>query len=300
MVNIPGMVTSGYGGFYQVRLEDGQIIDCKPRGRLKKEFSKIYTGDRVTVSLSSDNTGMIESISTRQLLLPRPNIANVDRVLIVLAWTMPDFDLLLADRMLVIAEKAGISALLCFNKMDLLPSGQEDTFLSLRAAYEKADVPVLAVSALEQKGIEELRQYVSQGISVMAGQSGVGKSSVLNLLLGEENAETGQVSDRLRRGKHTTRYTRILPLDSGGRGFIADTPGFFTLELPGDISLQELHRYYPEFRDMPPCRFDGCIHDKEPDCRIKEAVEAGEIDQGRYQRYLRLLQEIREREVRYR
>lgn len=301
MTDLPGMVVSGYGGFYQVRLADGDIIDCKPRGRLKKEFSKIYSGDKVTVSPGPDNTGMIESIAPRRLLLPRPNIANVDRIIIVLAWTMPDFDLLLADRLLVIAQRIGIAPLICFNKMDLLTKDREKEFLTIKAAYEQAGFPVFSVSAACDQGIDSLRRVMDEGITVFAGQSGVGKSSLLNRLLPDENAQVGVVSDRLRRGKHTTRYTRILPLDEKGKGFIADTPGFFTLDLPDDLPLSQLPLWYPEFRKLPPCRFDGCLHDKEPDCQVKEAVAEGRIDMGRYQRYLRLLQEIREREeVRYR
>ena len=297
---LPGMVVSGYGGFYQVRLESGRVVDCKARGRLKKQYSKIYSGDKVEISLTPEDTGMIEVIRERKMFLSRPNIANVDRLLLVLAWTMPDFDLLLADRMLVIADMAGIAPILCFNKMDLLKDERRDEFDALKLAYEQAGVPVLAVSAAEGRGIEQMREYLAHGITVMAGQSGVGKSSLLNRLLPEENAEVGKVSDRLRRGKHTTRYTRILPLDGEGKGFIADTPGFFTLDLPEQMTPQELAMHYPEFHDLTDCRFDGCVHDKEPDCAVKQAVSQGKIDNGRYKRYLRLLQEIREREVRYR
>ena len=296
---LSGMVVSGYGGFYQVRLEGGQVVNCKPRGRLKKEFSKIYSGDKVEISFTPEDNGVIETIAPRRVLLPRPNIANVDRLLLVLAWTMPDFDLLLADRMLVIAARVGVAPILCFNKIDLLPEANSSDLAALCQVYEAAGVPVLAISATENVGIDQVRKVLADGITVMAGQSGVGKSSLLNRLLPEEKAETGEVSDRLRRGKHTTRYTRILPMDEQGKGFIADTPGFFTLDLPCDLEEKELASYYPEFRAASACRFDGCIHDKEPDCGVKQAGAAGGIDKGRYQRYLRLLQEIREREVRY-
>lgn len=293
-----GIVVSGYGGFYQVRVDAAQIVNCKARGRLKQQFSKIYVGDLVEISLLSDGSGMIEKIHPRRRLLPRPNIVNVDQMLLVLAWKMPAFDLLLLDRMLVIAQKAGIKPLICFNKIDLLDDAEQ--YHKITQAYQRAGFPVMAVSAADNTGIEELRAVLSHGTTVLAGQSGVGKSSLLNRLLPDENAEVGAVSDRLRRGKHTTRYTRILPLPGSEGGFIADTPGFFIIELPADFTAAELPCYYPEFAAAPPCRFEGCLHCQEPDCGVKDAVAAGSIDEERYQRYLRLLAEIQEREVQYR
>jgi len=293
-----GIVVSGYGGFYQVRLTGGHTVDCKPRGRLKKEFSKIYVGDRVEIELLTDGTVMIESIGPRTSCLSRPNVVNIDRLLIVLAWAMPEYDLLLLDRMLVIAQKAGIKPLVCFNKIDLLKDEDMKRLVKIKTVYEQAGFPFFTLSAINDQGICELRAHLARGISVMAGQSGVGKSSLLNRLLPEENAQVGEVSDRLRQGKHTTRYTRILPLPCE-EGYITDTPGFSIIDLPGDFTAGELPMYYPDFHLKNACRFDGCLHDKEPDCAIKEAVESGKIDQQRYQRYLRLLAEIQEKEVRY-
>ena len=183
---LSGMVVSGYGGFYQVRLEDGQVVNCKPRGRMKKEFSKIYSGDKVEISFTPEDNGVIETIAPRRVLLPRPNIANVDRLLLVLAWTMPDFDLLLADRMLVIAARVGVAPVLCFNKIDLLPEADRSDLDDLRQVYAAAGVPVLAISATENVGVDQVRKVLADGITVMAGQSGVGKSSLLNRLLPEE------------------------------------------------------------------------------------------------------------------
>ena len=293
-----GMVVSGYGGFYQIRLPDGQIVNCKPRGRLKKTFSKIYVGDRVAISFLPDGSGMIEDIHQRRNFLPRPNIVNIDRILIVLAWQMPAYDLLLLDRMLVIAQKSAIQPLICFNKIDLLGDDIAQ-YQKIKDAYTRAGFSVFAVSATRNTGMDELRAALSHGTTVMAGQSGVGKSSLLNQLLPGENAEVGAVSERLRRGRHTTRYTRMLQLPDSDDGFIADTPGFFIIELPADFTTEELAQYYPEFAVAAPCRFEGCLHHREPDCGVKEAVATGEIDQDRYQRYLRLLSEIQEREVQY-
>lgn len=293
-----GTVVSGYGGFYQVRLKEGRTVDCKPRGRLKKEFSRIYAGDRVGIDLFPDGTGMIESIAPRISCLPRPNIVNIDRLLIVLSWTMPDYDLLLLDRMLVMAQKAGIVPFICFNKIDLIKDKDQARFFGIKTVYEKAGFTFFALSAIRHQGIEELCERLAGGISVMAGPSGVGKSSLLNCLIPHEHAQVEEVSCRLRRGKHTTRYTRILPLPCSD-GYIADTPGFFIIELPETFTALELGDYYPDFQLHRRCRFESCLHDKEPDCAIKAAVEAGEINKERYQRYLRLLAEIKEKEMRY-
>lgn len=295
-----GTVCSGYGGFYQVRVRIDWIVECKPRGRLKKTHEKIYPGDQVEISLLQDGTGMIECIGPRKTALRRPNIVNFERIVIVLAWTLPDYDLLLLDRMLVLAAQGGVQPLICFNKMDLLTPEQEQDFQTIQACYQQSGYTFLPISTHQPATIKQLRSHLQGGLSVLAGPSGVGKSSIINVLLGREQEETGMVSDRLRRGKHTTRYARILPLgNTEADGFIADTPGFFTLDFPEDFRPEQLPQYYPEFALYPGCRFDGCLHKREPDCAIKHAVEQGRIDGNRYKRYLRLLEELQTREVNY-
>lgn len=296
-----GTVISGFGGFYQVRCSMEQVVECKPRGRLKKTHDKIYPGDEVEISLLEDGTGMIESIGPRRTALRRPNIVNFDRILIVLAWTLPDYDLLLLDRMLVLASQGGVQPLICFNKMDLMKPEDEPQFQAIRACYQQAGYQVLAVSAQQPESIAQLRKELGGGLSVLAGPSGVGKSSLINVLLGREQVETGEVSARLRRGKHTTRYATIMPLgQTEEEGFIADTPGFFILEFPDDFQPESLPLHYPEFSLYPGCRFDSCLHRREPDCMVKQAVEEQKIDRQRYERYLRLLEELQTREVKYR
>lgn len=295
-----GTVCSGYGGFYQVRVNMDWTVECKPRGRLKKTHEKIYPGDQVEISLLPDGTGMIECIGPRRTALRRPNIVNFDRIVIVLAWTLPDYDLLLLDRMLVLANQGGVQPLICFNKMDLLQPAQRQDFRVIQACYQQSGYTVLPISAHQPNTIEQLRSHLQGGLSVLAGPSGVGKSSLINVLLGREQEETGAVSDRLRRGKHTTRYARISPLgNTEAEGFIADTPGFFILDFPEDFRPEQLPQYYPEFAYYPGCRFDGCLHKREPDCAIKQAVEQGKINEDRYNRYLRLLEELQTREVHY-
>lgn len=296
-----GTVISGFGGFYQVRLSMERVVECKPRGRLKKTHDKIYPGDQVEISLLSDGAGMIESIGSRRTALRRPNIVNFDRILIVLAWTLPDYDLLLLDRMLVMADQAGVQPLICFNKIDLMRPEQQEEFQAIQDCYQQAGYRVLAVSTRQQESLQQLRAELGGGLSVLAGPSGVGKSSLINALLGREEAETGAVSDRLRRGKHTTRYATIMPLGRREEdGFIADTPGFFILDFPDDFQPKALPLHYPEFALYPGCRFDGCLHHKEPDCMVKQAVSEEKINRQRYERYLRLLDDLQTREVKYR
>ncbi len=294
-----GRVVSGFGGFYQVLTEDGETVTCKGRGRLKKEYQSILTGDLVQISRQEDGAGMIESIRPRHAVLPRPHIANVDLALIVLAWKLPDYDLLLLDNLLLAYKLSGVETALCFNKCDLMAVEEEPQFAAIQAAYAAAGCPVLAVSAADGRGLTELRSLLKGRLSVLAGPSGVGKSSLLNRLIPGERAETGEVSDRLRRGRHTTRYTRLLQLSDGG-GMLADSPGFFVLETPRQVSKDLLPTMYPEYVKLAAaCRFDGCRHHKEPECAVRAAVEEGRLDQGRYRRYLRILTEITEREERY-
>jgi len=306
LTNCRGVVTAGFGGFYEVRRADAsESVTCKPRGRLRQKHEKIYTGDRVEISLLEDGTGMIENIQPRQNIMRRPPIANVDQVVIVLAWHLPDYDPLLLDRILLLCRMAGVKTVFCMNKTDLMREEERAELDRLAAAYAAADCPMIAVSAGEGMGVDALRERLKGKVSVFAGPSGVGKSSLLNLLLPEEHAETGAVSERLQRGKHTTRYVRLLPLpDDPQGGMIADAPGFFVLDTPQEVTEDLLPQLYPEyvrlFESEDGCRFDGCRHHKEPACAVRAAVEAGELDADRYARYLRILNEIQTREVKYR
>lgn len=295
---LKGRVVSGFGGFYQVLTEDGESVTCKGRGRLKKEFQSILTGDLVEISRQEDAAGMIETIRPRRSVLPRPHIANVDLAVIVLAWKLPDYDLLLLDNLLLAYRLAGVETALCFNKCDLMTAEEEPVFTEISRAYAAAGCPALAASACDGRGLTELRSLLRGRLSVLAGPSGVGKSSLLNRLIPGEQAETGEVSDRLRRGRHTTRYTRLLPLGDGA--MLADSPGFFVLETPRQVTKDLLPAMYPEYAKLASdCRFDGCRHHKEPQCAVRAAVEAGRLDQGRYRRYIRILNEITEREEQY-
>ena len=218
-----GRVVAGFGGFYHVRLSDGRVLVCRGRGKLKKTHKSILVGDDVRISMldgegvllgNSDQKveAMIEEIYPRRNQLHRPHICNIDQLVIVLAWHLPDYDLLLLDNMLLMARMAQVDVLICFNKTDLMLPEEQPQLELIRRAYGEAGCKVLTVSAELGRGVEELRHELSGRCSVFAGPSGVGKSSLLNLLLPDEHAQTGAVSERLLRGKHTTRYVRLLPL----------------------------------------------------------------------------------------
>ncbi|HEX2946546.1 MAG TPA: ribosome small subunit-dependent GTPase A [Clostridia bacterium] len=279
-----GTIIKGIGGFYYVSSDNG-IHECKARGVFRKMDLTPLTGDRVIFSVTdaAQKKGNIDEILERSSLLTRPAVANVDQLIAVIAARSPEPDLLLLDKLLISAEKQGIGAVLCINKTDL-DAGENRTLL--RGAYSKAGYLVIETSSKENKGFEELDSSLTGHISVFAGQSGVGKSTLLNRAMNTMAMQTGKLSEKLDRGKHTTRHAELMELAKGG--YIVDTPGFSSYELTG-IKYDELQHYYPEFADyIYECRFIGCSHINEPDCGVKNAVGSGNISGGRYERYKEL------------
>lgn len=288
-----GIVLRGVGGFYRVLLDDGRMVDCRPRGRLRKDGTTLLAGDRVTVDLLPDGTGAVESVAPRRTQLRRPAVANIDQVVVVMALTDPPPNYLLLDRLLTVAEAAGLEPVLCWTKADLCT---EDEIAAVVSPYREAGYPVIVTSTVTGRGIEELRAALHHHISTFAGPSGAGKSSLLNALDPALNRQTGEVSRKLGRGRHTTRLVELVPLPSGG--LVADTPGFSQLDVT-TIPKSELGRCMREFvRFASECRFPGCLHRAEPGCAVRAAVDAGEIHPRRYHHYLELLQEIEEWEAR--
>jgi ribosome biogenesis GTPase len=225
----------------------------------------------------------VDEILERKTLLIRPAVANVNQLVAVIAAQSPDPDFILLDKLLITAEIQGIKALICINKTDL---GKEDIIKKYRNAYQNAGYTVVETSSKENRGFDELKSVLSGHITVFAGQSGVGKSTILNRIMNTMVMKTGSLSDKLERGKHTTRHAELVELEGGG--CIVDTPGFSSYELSG-IVYGELQYNYPEFEKyLENCRFKGCCHISEPDCMVKQAVEAGLIDEGRYARYVEL------------
>lgn len=298
-----GVLLKAFGGFYFVESIEtvepsNKVYSCSLRGRLKQELKKqplgLLAGDNVLFEPLSDTEGVVEELLPRRNHLIRPKIANVDQCLIVLAVQHPEPDLLLLDRLLVSLYAAGIEPVLCLNKIDL--DGSEELFDKINAAYAATGMTVLGISALNDRGIELLHRKMAGRHSTVAGPSGVGKSTLLNLLQSERVLQTGEISRKLQRGRHTTRTVELLPLANGG--WIADTPGFSRLDLGMDITPDNLSDFYPDFAPLTEkCRFDACHHEQEPDCGVKAAVAAGEFSAERYQRYLILRELLRQRSL---
>lgn len=282
-----GRLLRGVGGLYTVQdAADGAEYVLRARGRFRREGMTPLAGDRVRFTPGEgEEHGWIDEILPRTSLSLRPPAANVSLMVIVVA-PEPAPDLLLVDRLLVRAGQAGYKPLLCVNKADLDPGlpGR------LAQAYEAAGVPVIGASALAGDGLDALKARMRGELSCMAGQSAVGKSTLLNAILGLE-LKTGEVS-RIRRGRHTTRHAELLQCDGIA---VLDTPGFSLLTLEEGMEPEHLQDWYPEYAALAAdCRFAPCLHDREPDCAVRAAVEAGTLDEGRYARYLALLAEVRE------
>lgn len=270
-----------------MRDEDSNICRCRARGRLKKEGVTIIVGDHAEFTPLSAGEGVLENILPRRNHLKRPQVANVDQVVIVCSPHDPPLSFHLLDRLLVQSEAQGLEAFICMNKLDLALNNELN---SLRDVYGKAGYTVFGTSALKRQGIEQLAAIFKDRVSVLAGPSGVGKSSLLNCMQEGLTLRTGEISDRLGRGRHTTRHVELLPVDGGG--LVADTPGFSQLELDGVLPRQ-LGHYFPEFESYAAhCRFNGCMHRSEPGCAVKAASEAEELSSVRYSSYLVILNEV--------
>jgi len=286
-----GMVVTRQAGFYTVWLPSGQRILSVLRGKERKS-GPVVAGDRVRVRIGQDGRGVIEEVLPRTSYLIRPPVANVTRVVAVVA--APDPDLGWLDRLLVVAESQGLSCVVCLNKVDL---ADRETVEAFRVLYREVGYPVATTSARTGEGIDALAQLLVGHVSTLSGPSGVGKSSLLNALCPEARLEVGEVSAKTQRGRHTTRVVQLLELPDGG--LLADTPGFSRLDLEG-IEARELWRLMPDIRrEAAHCRFkERCLHRGEEGCALPEAVEQGRVAPSRYRHYLRLLDEALQWEAR--
>ena len=287
MSELQGRVLKNYNGYYYVSVED-KIYTCKVKGKMKQNRFSLATGDMVSFQMGEKDEGMIKKVLPRKNFLLRPTIANLDLLVVTFACASPDFSYLLADKLFALAELAKIPAILVLNKKDIAPDGLID---EVKATYEKIGYEVFAISADNNEGIEPLREKLRGKICAFGGPSGVGKSSTINAIDNTVDLRTGEVSEKIGRGKHTTRYAQLLPFDEG---YIADTPGFGNLlfEDFDEKNLVECFKEFAEFEDG--CKFCPCNHTHEPVCGVKEAVASGEVSQSRYQSYLDILQEIKE------
>lgn len=290
-----GRIIKGIAGFYYVLTVGSGIWQCRARGIFRKDGRKPLVGDEVEIEITDegDREASVTEILPRKNELIRPAVANVDQAMILFAVASPDPDALLLDRFLVMMERQNVPVFICFNKVDLDDGGLAERW---KRIYESCGYDVLLISAREETGADQLRARLLGKVTVMAGPSGVGKSSITNLLQGTDVMETGEISRKLRRGKNTTRHSELIPIDD--TTVVCDTPGFTSLYTP-DMKKEDLRFYYPEFSDYEgKCRFSGCVHISEPGCAVKTALEAGAIFRERYDSYTKLYRELEEQEKR--
>lgn len=284
-----GRLIKGIGGFYYVDI-GGEIFECKPRGLFRKKKISPVVGDHVRISiLDHDNKiGVIEEIDHRQNELIRPAVCNVDQVILIFSVAQPEPHLSLIDRFLVLGESQKLNIVICFNKVDLL---EEEAYEELINIYKSIGYDLVLSSSKLNKGIGSLKEKLKNKTSVFAGPSGVGKSTLLNCIYPELGLETGRVSKKTGRGRHTTRHAELIGL--GDNSWVVDTPGFSSLSIDF-IGEEDLAYYFPEFiSHMATCQFNSCIHINEPRCGVKEAVQLGKISQKRYNSYIQFIDEIR-------
>ena len=285
-----GKIVKGIAGFYYVHVVESGVYECKAKGVFRKEKLKPLVGDNVEIEVlnEEEKTGNIIKILPRYNELIRPAVANIDQALVVFAVTKPSPHFNLLDRFLVMMESKGIPVILVFNKDDIAKDSQVE---ELRDIYGKTDYPCIFTSALQQKNIDEVKRLLKGKTTAIAGPSGVGKSSIINILQPEAKMETGDISQKIERGKHTTRHSELFPIDEDS--YIMDTPGFSSLYV-NDFEKEELKEYFPEFAPYEgECRFHGCDHVHEPGCAVKEAVKAGEIHKIRYEDYKEMYEELK-------
>ncbi|MGM0472104.1 MAG: ribosome small subunit-dependent GTPase A [Bacillota bacterium] len=286
-----GRIIKAYAGYYYV-LDSvkQQVYETSLRGRFRQEGLDFYVGDMVRFSVidEAEQTGVIEELLPRKIKLERPAVANIDQVVLVFAAQQPKFDSRLLDRFLLLAEAYELEILICLNKVDLIDYKEAER---LMASYQQAGYRVVYTAAQTDRGLEDLRNQLANRISVLAGPSGVGKSSLLNCLNSEAKLATEQVSEKIQRGKHTTRHVELITLDN--EGLVADTPGFTNLSIDF-IRPRQLAYLFKEMRDyIPKCKFNDCLHDHEPQCAVKAALKENKIAQSRYDSYLNFLSEIK-------
>ena len=292
-----GKIIKGIAGFYYVYGEDEMLYECKAKGVFRNKKIKPLVGDNVEIEILDEGNriGNIINIYDRENELIRPAVSNISQALVVFAIANPMPNLNLLDRFLVMMERNEIDTIICFNKIDLV---DEEEILKLRDIYVKAGYHVMFTSTKENMGIEEVLRVIDGKTTAFAGPSGVGKSSLLNALIPEANSQTGEISEKIKRGKHTTRHTEIFNVSDDT--YLMDTPGFSSLYV-NDFEKEELKNYFREFIEYNNgCRFTGCVHVNEPDCLVKEAVENGGINRSRYDNYILMYEEIKNKKSTWR
>ncbi len=287
---VVGKIVKGIAGVYEVFTENAGILECKAKGIFRNQKRKPLVGDNVTLELLDEEKkrALIVELLPRKSELIRPAVANVDQAVIVFAVKEPEPNWNLLDRFLILMKKQNVPVVICFNKIDLI---SEEYCVEIEKEYRNSGYDVQFLSAKEEVGIEQLKVILKGKTTVLAGPSGVGKSTLVNLLQSDVVMETGAVSEKIKRGKHTTRHSEFICL--GESTYILDTPGFSSLDIE-EIEAEELKEYFPEFLLYEEqCRFRGCVHENEPDCAVKKAVKEGNIAKRRYESYLLLYRDLK-------
>lgn len=285
-----GKIIKGIAGFYYVYAEDGKEYECRAKGSFRKDKIKPLVGDLVELDVlnTAEQTGNLTRILPRKNSLIRPAVANVDQAMVLFAVKDPEPNLNLLDRFLIMMTKQHVPVKICFTKTDLT----EDNRRSLQEIYESAGYEVCFISVYEKTGLDFLKKQLKGKTTVLAGPSGVGKSSLMNEIKPDAAMETGTLSEKIRRGKHTTRHSEFFAVDK--ETFILDTPGFSSIYIQ-DIAPEELNAYFPEFAQFEEnCRFTGCVHIGERECGVKDALQEGRISKSRYDNYQLLYQELKQ------
>lgn len=289
-INMQGKIIKGIAGFYYVHAKAGDVYECKAKGVFRNRKIKPLVGDNVEIEIINQEElkGNIIDILPRKNELIRPASANIDQAMVIFAAANPQPNLNLLDRFLVMMDYQNVSTIICFNKQDLISHEEQEEF---KRIYADCGCEIIFTSTYDNSGIEQVHEILKGKTTVLAGPSGVGKSSLTNIIMPEANMETGVVS-RIGRGRHTTRHSEIFYV--GDNSYIMDTPGFTSLMLP-ELETETLRFYFPEFEEFEgTCRFNGCVHINEPDCSVKTAVSAGKIHKMRYQSYTTMYQELKE------
>lgn len=279
-----GIITKGIGGFYYIKTEDG-LYECKARGKFRREELTPMVGDKVEIEIDNNCKGTIEKIFERKNKLIRPAVSNISQAIIIFAFKDPNINLDLLNKFLLQCEYNEIKVVVAFNKVDLIedPDREEAVEIIKSAGYE-----VVYLNAKNGIGIEKIREKLKGNLNVLCGPSGAGKSTIINKLVGKDLMETGIISEKLKRGKHTTRHNELIEIEGG---FLVDTPGFSSLNVD-KMEKEEIQFLFPEFLDhINGCKFTGCLHYKEPGCLVKSALEQGEIHKKRYEFYIKLIEE---------
>ncbi|MBB6631169.1 ribosome small subunit-dependent GTPase A [Clostridium algidicarnis] len=278
-----GIITKGIGGFYYIDTVD-EVFECKARGKFRHDELTPMVGDKVEITVENGK-GVIEKIYERSSELTRPMVSNVSQAFIVFAIKDPDLNMELLNRFILLCEYNNIKPIICINKIDLC---EKEEYLYIKDIFKDLGYELLFIKAKEEDNLKLLKKMLKDNVTVLCGPSGSGKSTILNSLIGNYKMETGEVSKKIGRGKHTTRHSELIQIE---QGFLLDTPGFSTLDV--DIMpKEELQYLFPEFSSYRQCKFNSCLHNKEPGCKVKEALDKGNISKVRYDFYIKTLEEI--------